>query len=93
MPAYRSPRALEMAIKEAAATASVQMMVNDTANKLLEIGAINIKQWLASVNVPFKDDLLQQIERDEAAALAQQQLVGADPNQVAAAQNMLNPAA
>ena len=79
----------EINIKEAAATASVQMMVNDTATKLLQMGAINIKQWLASVNIPFKDDLLRQIESDEAAAMAQQQALGADPNTMAAAQNML----
>lgn len=81
----------EITIKEAAATATVQQMVNDTATKLLEIGAINIKQWLSSVNLPFKDDLLRQIESDEAAQIAQQQslIQGADPNTIAAAQNML----
>ena len=63
----------KISIKEAAATAAFQTSVNDTAMQLLELGAINIKQYLASINLPFADSLLQQIESDEAQALAQQQ--------------------
>ena len=63
----------KISVKEAAATASFQMMVNDTALQLLQLGAINIKQYLSSINLPFADSLLQTIESDEAAAIAQQQ--------------------
>lgn len=61
-------------IKESAATAVFQTYANDTALQLLQLGAINVKQYLAAVNLPFADDLLQMIEREEAAALAASQL-------------------
>lgn len=62
--------AFKISIKESAATASFQQQVNDTALQLLEIGAINVKQYLSSINLPFKDALLQQILSDEAAMAA-----------------------
>ena len=65
----------KIAVKEAAATATFQMEVNDTALQLLQLGAINVKQYLSSINLPFADSLLQSIESDEAQALAQQQLL------------------
>lgn len=81
----------EINIKEAAATAAFQTYANDTAMKLLELGAINVKQYLAAINLPFADDLLQLIERDEAQQIAMQQLAMQQPDQgqVAAAQNLL----
>lgn len=84
----------EIAIKESAATQAFQTYINDTAMELLQMGAINVRQYLSSVNLPFADDLLQLIERDEAQQMAQQQLMQqqADPNQVAAAEQMLKPA-
>lgn len=69
-----------ISVKEAAATASFQQSVNDTAMQLLSMGAINIKQYLSAVNLPFSDALLQQVESDEAM---QQQMM--------AAQQMLQP--
>jgi hypothetical protein len=62
----------KIAFKMAAATATFQTQVNDTAMELLQIGAINVKQYLSAVNLPFKDTLLQQIESDEAIAMQQQ---------------------
>lgn len=73
----------EIIIREAAATASFQTYINDQAMQLLQLGVINAKQYLASVNLPFADQLLQMIERDEAAALAQQQLMQQQPDQQA----------
>lgn len=85
----------EINIKEAAATQAFQSYINDTAMELLQMNAINIKQYLTAVNLPFADELLQMIERDEAQALAQQQLMAEQPDQqqVAAAEQMLRPAA
>lgn len=84
----------EITIKEGAATAAFRTYMNDMAMQLLQMQAINVKQYLAVVNLPFADELLQLIERDEAQALAQQQLAaqGVDPQQVAAAQQMLQAA-
>ena len=82
----------EINIKEAAKTAAFQTYANDTAKELLLAGLIDIKQYLASVNLPFADDLLQLIERSEAQQMAQQQLAaqgGANQQQVANAQQML----
>lgn len=81
----------EIAIKESAATASFRTYINDTAMQLLQLGTINIKQYLEVVNLPYADELLQIIQRDEAQQLAQQQLEagGVDQRQVAAAQQML----
>lgn len=85
----------EINIKESAATTAFQTYANDTALQLLQMGAINVKQYLEAVNLPFADELLQMIERDEAQAMAQQQLAaqgGANPQAVAQAQQMLQPA-
>jgi hypothetical protein len=82
-------------IKDSAKTAAFQTYANDTAKELLLAGLIDIKQYLASVNLPFADDLLQLIERSEAQQMALQQLAaqgGADPNAVANAQQMLQAA-
>ena len=85
-----------ISIKDSAKTAAFQTYANDTAKELLLNGFINIKQYLASVNLPFADDLLQIIQRDEAQQLAMQQQIaamgGADQQQVANAQQMLQAA-
>lgn len=65
--------AFKISIKESAATASFQQQVNDTALQLLQLGAINVKQYLSSINLPFKDALLQQILSDEAAMAAMEE--------------------
>lgn len=78
--------AFRISIKEAASTASFQQQVNDTALQLLQMGAINVKQFLKNVNMPFADSLLQQIESDEYQAMQQamqQQLEGQPVNQQA----------
>lgn len=85
----------EITIKESAATATFRSYVNDTALQLLQLGAINVKQYLEVVNLPYADELLQIIQRDEAQQLAmQQQLMeqGVDSRQVANAQQMLQAA-
>jgi hypothetical protein len=85
----------KISVKEAGATAAYQAEVNEYAGKLLEMGLINIKQYLQSVNLPFGDSLLQQIETEEARQQAimemQQQLEGQPVNQQAVqqAQQML----
>jgi hypothetical protein len=84
-----------ISIKDSAKTAAFQTYANDTAKELLLNGFINIKQYLTSVNLPFADDLLQLIERDEAQQLAlQQQLAeqGVDQQQVVNAQQALQVA-
>ena len=65
----------KVSIKESAATAAYQTQINDTALQLLQLGAINIMQYLQCVNLPFKDRLLQQVQSDEAQQQMQQQLL------------------
>jgi len=82
-------------IKDSAKTTAFQTYANDTAKELLLAGFIDIKQYLASVNLPFADDLLQLIERDEAQQMAMQQIAaegGANPEAVNNAQQMLQAA-
>ena len=64
----------KVSIKESAATAAYQTQVNDTALQLLQLGAINIQQYLQCVNLPFSDRLLQQLESNEMQQQMQQQL-------------------
>lgn len=79
--------AFKISIKEAASTASYQQQVNDTAMEMLQMGAINVKQFLKACNLPFKDSLLQQIESDEYAEQQQmameQELQGQEVDQQA----------
>jgi len=84
----------EINIKESAATAAFQTYMNDTAMQLLQLGVINVKQYLSAVNLPFADDLLQLIERDEAQQMAMQQLAAQSPDMGAVnnAQQMLQAA-
>lgn len=85
----------EIVIKEAAKTAAYQTYINDTAMQLLQMQAINVRQYLEVVNLPYADELLQIIDRDEAQQLAmQQQLMqqGVNQQQVQNAQNMLQAA-
>ena len=82
----------EITIKESAATAAFRSYINDTAMQLLQMGGINIKQYLEVVNLPYADELLQIIQRDEAQQLALQQQLetqGVNKQQVANAQQML----
>ncbi|MCR5270557.1 MAG: hypothetical protein K6D91_06020 [Prevotella sp.] len=81
----------EITIKESASTASFRTYINDTALELLNMQAINVKQYLSIVNLPFADELLQLIEKDEAQQAAMQQLAaqGANMQQVNNAQQIL----
>lgn len=85
----------EIVIKEAAKTAAYQTYINDTAMQLLQMQAINVQQYLEVVNLPYAEELLQIIQRDEAQQMAmQQQLMqqGVDQQQVQNAQQMLQAA-
>lgn len=67
--------AFKISIKEAAATASYQMSVNDTLKELLNANRISTIQYLQNVNLPFADSLLQQLQSDEAARQEQERLM------------------
>ena len=85
----------EIVIKEAAKTAAYQTYVNDTALELLRMQAINIQQYLEVVNLPYADELLQIIQRDQAQQMAMQQQLeaqGVNQQQVQNAQRMLQAA-
>jgi hypothetical protein len=71
----------EITIKESAATATFRTYINDTAMQLLQMQAINVKQYLEVVNLPYADELLQIIQRDEAQMMAQQQLMAQQEQQ------------
>ncbi len=82
----------EVTIKESAATTAYRTYINDTAIQLLQLKAISIKQYLEVVNLPYADELLQIIQRDEAQQLAMQQELmtqGVNQQQVDNAQQML----
>lgn len=76
-----------ISIKEAAATASYQMQINDTLDKLLQMNAITIKQYLQNCSLPFADKLLQDIESAE----AEQQQMAAQQQMMQAAQGQMSP--
>ena len=56
----------KISIKNAAATASFNTMQNDTLDKLLEMGGINIVQYLQNLNAPFADKLLASVQQQQA---------------------------
>ena len=62
----------KISIKNAAATASYQNNINDKLDRLLEIGAINIVQYLQNLNEPFADKLLQDVQSQVEDLRAQQ---------------------
>lgn len=66
----------KISIKNAAATASYQNNINDKLDKLLEIGAINIVQYLQNLNEPFADKLLQDVQSQVENLRAQQAEMG-----------------
>lgn len=65
----------KISIKNAAATAAYQTQVNDELDKLLQMGAINVVQYLQNINAPFSDKLLQNVQQQQAQlqAMAEQQ--------------------
>ena len=66
----------KISIKNAAATASYQNNINDKLDRLLEIGAINIVQYLQNLNEPFADKLLQDVQSQVEDLRAQQAEMG-----------------
>lgn len=66
----------KISIKNAAATAAYQNNINDKLDELLELGAINVVQYLQNLNAPFADRLLQDIQSQQAELEAQQAEMG-----------------
>lgn len=66
----------KISIKNAAATATYQNNVNDKLDKLFEMGAINIVQYLQNLNEPFADKLLQDVQSQMEELRAQQEAMG-----------------
>lgn len=66
----------KISIKNAAATATYQNNINDKLDRLLEIGAINIVQYLQNLNEPFADKLLQDVQSQVEDLRAQQAEMG-----------------
>lgn len=91
----------KISIKESGASASYQTQMNDTAMQLLQMGAIDVVQYLKCVNLPFADtllntildqrqqDMIQQQLAAQAAGMTNEQRNAAD-NNVAQVQQMLN---
>ena len=71
----------KISIKNAAATAAYQNNINDQLYKLLELGAINVIQYLQNLNAPFADRLLQDIQSQQAELEAQQAAMQQQPPQ------------
>lgn len=66
----------KISIKNAAATATYQNNINDKLDRLLEMGAINIVQYLQNLNEPFADKLLQDVQSQVEYLRAQQAEMG-----------------
>lgn len=71
----------KISIKNAAATASYQNNINDKLDRLLEMGAINIVQYLQNLNEPFADKLLQDVQSQVENLRAQQAEMGQEAPQ------------
>lgn len=56
----------KISIKNAAATTTFNAMQNDTLDKLLEMGGINVVQYLQNLNAPFADKLLASVQQQQA---------------------------
>lgn len=72
----------KISIKNAAASAAYNTLQNDDLKELLQMGAINLIQYLQNVNKPFADKLLASVQEQQAQleqmyqqqqAMAQQQ--------------------
>lgn len=64
-----------ISVKESAATAAYQTKVNDTLDRLLEMGHINVIQYLQNANLPFAERLLQNISEQQQQEMMQQQMM------------------
>ena len=67
----------KIAIKNAAATATYQTQINDRLDSLLQMGAINIVQYLQNINEPFADRLLQSVMQQQQQLQQQAAMQGA----------------
>jgi len=56
----------KISIKNAAATAAYNTLQNDELKELLQMGAINLVQYLQNVNKPFADKLLASVQEQQA---------------------------
>ena len=65
----------KISVKESAATAAYQTQVNETLMQMMQMQAITPKQFLQNSNLPFADNLLQQMESEEAQQAALQQMM------------------
>lgn len=65
----------KISIKNAAASATYQTQINDKLDSLLQMGAINVVQYLQNLNAPFADKLLQSVQQQQAElqSMAEQQ--------------------
>lgn len=65
----------KISIKNAAATAAYNTLQNDELKELLQMGAINLVQYLQNVNKPYADKLLASVQEQQAQleAMYQQQ--------------------
>lgn len=53
-------------IKNAAASTTYQSQINDRLDQLLQMGAINVVQYLQNINAPFADKLLASVQEQQA---------------------------
>lgn len=72
----------KVSVKESAASVAYQTQVNDTALQLLQGGLINIEQYLECVSLPFKDQLLQQVQKAKAEQAEMQQQLALQQQQM-----------
>lgn len=84
----------KISIKEAAATAAYQTQVNDQLEKLLEMGQINLVQYLENISAPYADSLLQSVlsaqqQAQQTGQMPQVNVPGANQQTVQQAQQML----
>ena len=56
----------KISIKNAAASAAYNTLQNDDLKELLQMGAINLIQYLQNVNKPFADKLLASVQEQQA---------------------------
>ena len=53
-------------IKNASASTTYQSQINDRLDQLLQMGAINVVQYLQNINAPFADKLLASVQEQQA---------------------------
>lgn len=76
----------KISIRESGATAAYQTKINDTLDRLLEMGQINVIQYLQNANLPFAERLLQSISEQQQQMQEQQMMMQAAQAQPAQGQ-------